>query len=411
MKAIINRNRKNLIINKSKIYQRRSTINLEQNTKINKISMNLEIGSLYRTNKTLQKYINEKLNSLNSLPKEKKKNEKIFKFKNRTRNSSVNTTISKTNNNKNAKKFLNYKKGISLKIKNKKIQKGRNNQKGPLLLQKEYKTNKIYSSYNNLPNLLNNNKNNNIIKSPLQTKGKLISNFYQNYSSSMSTGISLHNNNDFIKSCSNFLENNSFKKYSSYDSENENLDKEFIPNINKIKIDSNENRNNNTTNNYEIDSSEDNMIDNKIFFKGGGDGSRITFGNSFSYTNSKKSSSTRRLFKNNENENLENLDNKDDENVILLKSQNESLKKELKESNKQITYLKNEIEKLIKKKKIKNYIFSIQMEKGRKPMDYKKKYSKNHSDVKQNISDINNYHRHETKINKKSKNISKSKKK
>ena len=411
MKAIINRNRKNLIINKSKIYQRRSTINLEQNTKINKISMNLEIGSLYRTNKTLQKYINEKLNSLNSLPKEKKKNEKIFKFKNRTRNSSVNTTISKTNNNKNAKKFLNYKKGISLKIKNKKIQKGRNNQKGPLLLQKEYKTNKIYSSYNNLPNLLNNNKNNNIIKSPLQTKGKLISNFYQNYSSSMSTGISLHNNNDFIKSCSNFLENNSFKKYSSYDSENENLDKEFIPNINKIKIDSNENRNNNTTNNYEIDSSEDNMIDNKIFFKGGGDGSRITFGNSFSYTNSKKSSSTRRLFKNNENENLENLDNKDDENVILLKSQNESLKKELKESNKQITYLKNEIEKLIKKKKIKNYIFSIQMEKGRKPMDYKKKYSKNHSDVKQNISDINNYHSHETKINKKSKNISKSKKK
>ena len=411
MKAIINRNRKNLIINKSKIYQRRSTINLEQNTKINKISMNLEIGSLYRTNKTLQKYINEKLNSLNSLPKEKKKNEKIFKFKNRTRNSSVNTTISKTNNNKNAKKFLNYKKGISLKIKNKKIQKGRNNQKGPLLLQKEYKTNKIYSSYNNLPNLLNNNKNNNIIKSPLQTKGKLISNFYQNYSSSMSTGISLHNNNDFIKSCSNFLENNSFKKYSSYDSENENLDKEFIPNINKIKIDSNENRNNNTTNNYEIDSSEDNMIDNKIFFKGGGDGSRITFGNSFSYTNSKKSSSTRRLFKNNENENLENLDNKDDEKVILLKSQNESLKKELKESNKQITYLKNEIEKLIKKKKIKNYIFSIQMEKGRKPMDYKKKYSKNHSDVKQNISDINNYHSHETKINKKSKNISKSKKK
>ena len=227
----------------------------------------------------------------------------------------------------------------------------------------------------------------------------------------MSTGISLQNNNDFIKSCSNFLENNSFKKYNSYDSENENLDKEFIPNINKIKIDSNENRNNNTTNNYEIDSSEDNMIDNKIFFKGGGDGSRITFGNSFSYTNSKKSSSTRRLFKNNENENLEIIDNKDDENVILLKSQNESLKKELKESNKQITYLKNEIEKLIKKKKIKNYIFSIQMDKGRKPMDYAKKYSKNNSCVKQNISDINNYHSHETKINKKSKNISKSKKK
>ena len=415
MKSIINRNRKNFNFSKSNNYQRRATLNPESTNKIEKIPMNSEISSLYRTNKTLQKYINEKLNSLKSLSKTKKNNEKSFNLKNRTRYSSINNEKAKTKNIKNTKIALNYKKRISLKIQNKKIHKGRNIIKDTLLLKKESKTNKIYSSYNNLPNLLNNNKtnknkDNNIIKSPIQTKGKLISNFYQNYSSSMSTGISFQNYNDIFKSCSNFLDNNSFKKYNSYDSENENLDKEFIPDINKLKIDSNENRNNNTTNNYEIDSSEDNIIDNKIFFKGGGDGSRITFGNSFSYTNSKKSSSTRRVFKNNENENLENID-KEDENVNFLKSQNESLKKELKESNKQISYLKNQIEKLIKKKKIKNYICSIQIEKCPKPMPYVKRYSKNNSVFEQNNLDINNYLSQQTKKNKNNKNISKYKKK
>ena len=82
------------------------------------------------------------------------------------------------------------------------------------------------------------------------------------------------------------------------------------------------------------------MIDNKIFFKGERDGTPINFGNSFSYTNSKRSSSTRRILKNNEGENNDdNIDKNDDDCIFLLKSQNKTLKKELKESNELITFL------------------------------------------------------------------------
>ena len=56
-----------------------------------------------------------------------------------------------------------------------------------------------------------------------------------------------------------------------------------------------------------------------IFFKDGGDGSPITFGNSFSYTNSKRSSSIRRILKNNDGENIDNIDKNDDDCIFLLK--------------------------------------------------------------------------------------------
>lgn len=71
-----------------------------------------------------------------------------------------------------------------------------------------------------------------IIKSPFQTKGKLISNLYQNYSSSMSTGISNKNNNEYYRSCSHFLDNNSFSKLDINDSEKEIHDNNFSPIIN-----------------------------------------------------------------------------------------------------------------------------------------------------------------------------------
>ena len=110
MKSIINRNRKNFNFSKSNNYQRRATLNPESTNKIEKIPMNSEISSLYRTNKTLQKYINEKLNSLKSLSKTKKNNEKSFNLKNRTRYSSINNEKAKTKNIKNTKIALNYKK-------------------------------------------------------------------------------------------------------------------------------------------------------------------------------------------------------------------------------------------------------------------------------------------------------------
>jgi hypothetical protein len=430
MKHIINRNRKSLNINNNIIDQRRASLNPIHNYKIDK-NINQEVSAMYKTNKTIQKYINQKLNSLQSEKqkqiiknlKAKNNKSKSNNHSNHSRNYSINfiqKTKTKTTN-KTCKKNIN----ILIKNKNNKIKKGRNAKQDMSLLNKEYKTNKVYSSYNNLPDLPsfssnNNNNNNSIInfnnysmKSPLQTKGKLINNFYHNYSSSMSTGISLNNNNEIYKSCSNFLDNNSFHKIDSTENENENenLDKEYIPIFkNNLKINGNEDRNNNTTNNYEIDSSEDNMIDNKIYLKAGGNGSPITFGNSFSYTNSKRSSSTRRVFKNND---IDTSDIKDDDNsVFLLKSQNETLKKELKESNEQIIYLKNEIEKLIKKKKVKNYKCCVQLNKCNKPKPHIKKYSKNNSCSDHNLLEINNnYHSHEAKKMKKNGHFSISKNK
>ena len=148
-------------------------------------------------------------------------------------------------------------------------------------------------------------------------------------------------------------------------------------------------------------------MENKILLKKCENGSPITFGNSFSYTNSKKSSSTRRILKNNDNEDA---DMKNDENIYLLKSQNETLKKELKETNEQITFLKGEIEKLIKKKKIKNCKYTLQSKnKCSQPISYAKRHSKNNSCLDHDYFNINNYHSHDIKINKKIMKISKKK--
>ena len=410
MKPIINRNKKNSVINKSNNYQRRSTLNPKSSNKINIILLNQELPSMFKTNKTLQRYIDQKLSSIKPISQNKKND---FKYTNKshfqTRNNSLNT---KKNNNKNKSANKRHSKNESNNTKDNKLNKGRNNKKKILSLKKEYKTNQNYSSFNNMANLIN--KKNNInkkFKSPVQTKGKLIKNFYQNYNSSISTGISMKTNtNDVYKSCSNFLDNNSLTKYNISDNEMENQDFEIIPLMNKdFKVYSNWERNNKSTNNnYEIDSSEENIMDNKIILKKCENGSPITFGNSFSYTNSKKSSSTRRVLKNNDNEEA---DMKNDENIFLLKSQNETLKKELKESNEQITFLKGEIEKLIKKKKIKNCKYTLQSKnKCSQPTSYAKRHSKNNSCLVQDYFNINNYHSHDIKINKKIMKISKKKK-
>ena len=408
MKPIVNRNKKNSVINKSNNYQRRSTLNPKSSSKINIILLNQEVPSMFKTNKTLQRYIDQKLSSIKPISQSKKND---FKYINKshfqTRNNSLNAK--KINNNKIAKKR--YSKNKSNNTKDNKLNKGRNNKKQILSLKKEYKTNQNYSSFNNLPNLINKNNNiNNKFKSPVQTKGKLIKNFYQNYNSSISTGISMKNNtNDVYKSCSNFLDNNTLTKCDNSDNEMENQDFEVIPLLNKDNVYSNWDRNNKSTNNnYEIDSSEDNIMDNKIILKKCENGSPITFGNSFSYTNSKKSSSTRRIIKNNDNEEA---DVKNDESIFLLKNQNETLKKELKESNEQITFLKGEIEKLIKRKKIKNCKYTLQSKnKCSLPLSQAKRHSKNNSCLEKDYFNINNYHSHDIKINKKIMKISKKKK-
>jgi hypothetical protein len=220
-----------------------------------------------------------------------------------------------------------------------KRKKRRNERNENKLFNKEFMTNEINFKSNDFPKLLNNSKikvkknnkkkigeeiNNLIKKSPniSTTKGKLVKDFYHNYSSSMSmsTKMSFNHNNEIIYNENNKKDNNTI----------------------------------NSKNNYEIDSIEEDNL-NKIIFKGINQGSPITFGNSFSYTNSKRSSNSKNKEKDKDTPEII------DKSVLLLKSQNETLKKELKESNLQITFLKNEIKKLVEKKKINitNYKYNV----------------------------------------------------
>ena len=361
MKPIFNRNKKNSVINNRKNCKRRRTVNQNFKTKIEKINID-EIPSIFKPNKTLQKYINQKLNLItsNQIKKNTKNyNTKPFKY---IKSKSLNIT---NKNKKDKKNELN-------KINNN--GNGRNKKKIKILY-KKYNPNKIYSSYNNLSLPKDINIIQNKSKSPMQTKGKLISE--KNYNSSISTGITINSNgNELFKTIKNVI---SFREYRNKDEEED----DFLPHFNfNFGSNSNEDRNkNNSMNNYEIDSSRDNIIDNKIY-KGNDNISYLTFGNSFSYTNSKRSCSTSKKLINNDY----------DEDIFILKNQNETLKKELKESNEQINLLKNEIEKLIKNTKIKSYKHCFDFEnRFSLPLSYIKKSSLNDSNFKQELLNINNY--------------------
>ena len=354
MKSKINCKRKNVNSNKSINNKRHSCLNLDPNTKISNNIINKEVPSLFKMNKTIQKYVNEKL----SLLKETIQPNKTSKGFSRN-----------INNNLHTKKNLSFNKlSKNNSMKMNKRKKGRNERHEYQIFNKEFMTNDNNFKFSDLPKLLNNSKikvkknnkkkigeeinklikNNKIDVST--TKGKLVKDFYHNYSSSMSmsTGISLNHNN------------------------------EIIYNENKIK----DNNTINSNNNYEIDSTEEDNF-HEIIFKGINQGSPITFGNSFSYTNSKRSSNS----KNKEN----NKDTQEiiDKSVLLLKNQNETLKKELKESNLQITFLKNEIKKLVEKKKISitNYKYNVNIK--NKKLDIKPKiFHKNASYIDKYNYDI-----------------------
>ena len=354
MKSSINRTKKNISSKKNKINNRLSSNNLEPNNKISENVIIKEIPSLFKMNKTVQKYINEKLNLL----------------KGNIHPNKTSKVLSPNNNNIKTKKNLSFNKIIrdkSINKNDKKKNKGRNDRHNYQLFENVNRTSDINLRNNDFPKLLNQNKYkckenlkkkinekiNNLIKNKeniITTKGKLIKDFYQNYLSSMSTGISLNHNNEII-----YKENK----------------KNIIKNNNTI----------NSKNNYEIDSiEEDNM--HEIIFKGINKGSPITFGNSFSYTNSKRSLNSNK-------EEKEDIQEKIDKSVLLLKCQNETLKKELKESNQQITLLKNEIEKLVKQRNmnITNYKYNINI--VNKKQEYKPKiFSKNSSYLDKINNDI-----------------------
>ena len=356
MKSIINRNKKNITINKTINNHRHSSTNIDLNNKISNLVLTKKESSMFKMNKTIQKYINEKLSELKENIQPNKTSKQFSR------------NINNNHHNIHPTKNLSFNKITRNKsIKLTKKNKGRNNKHNDSqLFQNDFRTSELYFKFNDFPKLINNNNNkndknnkkdylankinkeiNNIIKSPKNeqtTKGKLVKDFYQNYLSpmSMSTGISLNNNNEII-----YKENN------------------------KNKIGDNNTINSN--NNYEADSlGEDSM--HEIIFKGINKGSPITFGNSFSYTNSKRNSNSKNQEQNDDEK------YKIDKSVLLLKCQNETLRKELKESNLQISFLKNEIKKLVKIKKmnITNYKYNVNI-KNKKLDIYPKGFSKNSS--------------------------------
>ena len=372
MKPIINRSREKINSNKNKNYHRYSSINLGPNNKISNVVVNQELSSIYRTNKTIQKYINEKLNLL------KENNQK---------NTISNGFHKNIDNNLKAKKNLSFNINIrnkTIKAEKSRKRKGRNYKPQPILLSDDYNTNEANLRINDFPKLINNGeingkeilkneintKINDLMKNKdnnaLTTKGKCVKEFYQNYlsSMSMSTGISLSPNNEIIYKENNF---NLIKGNKAINSSNDN---------------------------YEIDSTEEDCS-HEIIFKGINNGSPITFGNSFSHTNTKRSSNSNNEEKDNNKEQM-------DKSILLLKSQNEILKKELKQSNQQITYLKNEIEKLMQKRKMNiiNYKYNININ-NKKPEFKPKIICKNSSylDIINNVVD-KEHHYNNIRMNK-----------
>ena len=373
MNSIINRKEKKINSIKNKNYNRRSSLNLDFNSKISNIKDVKEVPSIFKMNKTIQKYVNEKLRLLNGNIQPNRTSKELLRNINNIKtkkNYSFNKIIRNKSTNGN---------------KNKKI-KGRNYRHDHSLFSNEFKTSYVNVNYrfnDSTTKILNkskikgkenlkkkiNEKINILIKNPdnkLTTKGKLVNDFYQNYlsSMSMSTGISLNHNNEII-----YKEGN----------------KDIIKDNNTI----------NSKNNYEIDSIEEDNI-HEIIFKGINKGSPITFGNSFSYTNSKRSSNSNK-------EEKEEVQEKIDKSVLLLKCQNETLKKELKESNQQISILKKEIERLIKKRKmnITSYKYNVDI-KNKKQESKPKIFSKNSSYLDNICYDIDKSHyNNDIKITKK----------
>jgi len=289
---------------------------------------NLKISSSsLKPNKTIQKYINERLNSI-----KKSKNYDSIKSK------------IKINVKPNKNKLI----IISHKNKNKKYIEAIKNKKKTesFLIDKIKDNNSIDNSLNKSFNIIFKRKEN-------SKESKLIN------SISTSAGISFCSNEN--KKNMNYIENKinennyyyNINKYNvdsiSYKKNNYNYLNDY--NIKKILEESNCNKNNNI--NYE-NGNDDNEY--KIFFKFD-DNSLLTFGNSFSYSNSQRNKLKNDDKISNKRTSCKNFISSYNINnkiyVNKLKEENETLKKELKESNNQINILINQIKELKEYKKIK----------------------------------------------------------
>ena len=327
----------------------KSSINIynQKSSHISKIrnSSKINPNASHNTNKTIQKYINQKLNSITNEKKIFGKNSHSFtndkKNAKHVKSNSINRTHNISLSNTSVNGFINKSVNLSKnRLKNsrndnlnkiinqKKIIKGRNQNIFRLNdYNKPFNPNyffnnniNIYSSHIDtyqISSLTNNNTkystNNKLIKSPIPSNNKTISIYKKSNHNSSSLSTIFSSNGGKINKVSEFNENDSLPHFNLENSP-----------LNTNMGDENKNSG---TNNYESDSID---LGNKIYLKVN-ENCSLTFGNSFSYSNSKMSSSTKKI-----------------------RDENENLKKELEESNAQILLLKNEIEELMKKNTNKN---------------------------------------------------------
>ena len=266
--------------------------------------------------------------------------------------------------------------------------------------QKNNSKNKInIKNYNSIDNNhnKNNNNNKNIINNPKNNINSVKYNSNDHRHININPNINVNANKSLNKSLNNISNKNQEsklinnisvsnglnmpskenKKYINFnDSENNNYKHNYnkdSQSVEKNNIFIEENKENINNFCYETGTKEDSN-ENKIILKCDNN-SLLTFGNSFSYSNSQKSKSTKKFF-NNDNNNKDkdkdiiNINNKDKNKnscfnligqynlnnnynyVNKLKEENETLRKELKESNDQITFLMSQIREL---KEGKNY--------------------------------------------------------
>jgi hypothetical protein len=332
-------------VNDNEIAIKNNKVIKNKNTKISSLEKNeLEISSSkMNDNNKLKKNNKYRLNSSKNINNNFKKsyepkNSLRQNLKKANLNNGININTSKNSRNSNIQK----KNRSKINIRNKEnISKKRNNA--------NYNSNDNLNNYNINKTFYNITKK---IKNSKQQKKK----------------TSSENNNNIVKENKNYpnfldSENNNHKHNYNIDSQSEK---------HNIFIEENENKQN--INNFCYESgSRDNDKDiydqneNKIVFRCD-DYSLFTFGNSFSYSNSKRSKSTKRFYGNDISNNIDVIDdsnknscfslisqynsNKSNNSYVnKLKEENENLKKELKESNEQITFLIYKINELKQNKK------------------------------------------------------------
>ena len=333
--------------------------------------------------KNIKKNINSKLNEIKKEKLNLKKSLNSKKYLKSNRNSKSNSNDNKTILSKNVKNsqkrnIIISKSKINLKIKNN-ISKNKKNLRN--YNSDENKKNSFDKSVNNISNEIN--------------KSKLINCL------STATGLSISNEKDKYIILDDSEKNNHKHNY--------NIDTQSIEK-NNILIEENKENINNFC--YETISKEDSN-ENRIILKCE-NYSLLTFGNSFSYSNSQKSKSTKKYFNNdnkkNKDINVNNNDNKsscfnlisqynlNNNYVIKLKEENEILKKELKESSKKISLLINQIKELRE-----NNNFKTKINLNNKNIKYLKMKDKDKIKINLKVFDKENYNSCNFKENEKMK--------